>query len=193
MPELSLLYSPAPYHILRYIPIAANVCVSWLADISEAMGLYSVPRFSKYSTSRYLDVRDFADMYSQSFVAGVVAYKALPRPQFATLQSAIFPIYFSIQTTLPVVLALTYPGERTAVGTGPASISGVLAENNRISVLIPILTMFATSLVNLLVVGPATTKIMKERKHQGMLLYLLHLQPQYQALSPAYSDSRWEE
>jgi hypothetical protein len=29
--------------------------------------------------------------------------------------------------------------------------------------------MFVTGLANLAVLGPATTKIMKERKHQGML------------------------
>jgi hypothetical protein len=31
----------------------------------------------------------------------------------------------------------------------------------------PLLTMFVTGLANLMAVGPATTKIMKERKHQG--------------------------
>lgn len=33
--------------------------------------------------------------------------------------------------------------------------------------LIPIGVMFGTNLLNLLYLGPATTKVMKERKHQG--------------------------
>ena len=33
---------------------------------------------------------------------------------------------------------------------------------------VPVFLMFATSAANLLVFGPATTKVMKERKHQGM-------------------------
>jgi len=102
----------------------------------------------------------------QSFIRGIVDFKALPRPQFASLQSSVFPIYFGMQTGLPVVLALTYPGERTAIGTGPSSLGGVLQESNRYGVLAPILIMFGTGLANLLVIGPATTKIMKERKHQ---------------------------
>jgi hypothetical protein len=34
---------------------------------------------------------------------------------------------------------------------------------------VPVFLMFATSAANLLVFGPATTKVMKERKHQGMM------------------------
>lgn len=71
-----------------------------------------------------------------------------------------------MQTALPVVLALTYPGVSTPVGSA-SSFSGVFAEPNRWSVLAPMVTMFATGLINMVVVGPATTKIMKERKHQG--------------------------
>ena len=105
----------------------------------------------------------------QSFVGGIVAYKALPRPQFSSLQQAIFPIYFSMQTALPIVLALTVPGERTPLGGTPSGLGGFLTEKNRVSVLVPILTIFATSLANLLFIGPATTRIMRERKHQGNL------------------------
>ncbi|MCJ1238014.1 hypothetical protein MMC14_006001 [Varicellaria rhodocarpa] len=106
--------------------------------------------------------------FFQSFIGGIVAYKALPRPQFASLQQAIFPIYFSLQTALPVILALTYPGTNSSLGTAavPSSLGGVFAEKNRTSVLAPLVTIFASSLVNLALVGPATTKIMRERKHQ---------------------------
>jgi len=101
----------------------------------------------------------------QSFVGGTVAYKALPRPQFSSLQQKIFPIYFGIQTALPVVLALTYPGSKTSLGTA-SSLSGVVAEANRMTVLMPLAAMFVAGLANLVYGGPATTSIMKERKHQ---------------------------
>lgn len=106
----------------------------------------------------------------KSFVAGPVAYKALPRPQFSSLQQAIFPIYFSLQSALPVVLALTYPGSNSSLGASPGGLRGFLAEKNRYSVFAPIITIFAISLSNLLILGPATTRIMKERKHQGLYM-----------------------
>jgi Domain of unknown function (DUF4149) len=102
-----------------------------------------------------------------------VAYRVLPRPQFSTLQQALFPIYFSLQTALPVILALTYPGDRSANAAdallNPSGLSGVIESRNRLHVLTPLVTMFATGLANLTVVGPATTQIMRERKHQGVL------------------------
>lgn len=97
-----------------------------------------------------------------SFVAGIVSFKALPRPQFATLQSKLFPIYFAMQTALPVAMAATYPGGPLT----PSSISGVLDSRNQYSVLTPIATIFVCAVANMVVIGPATTKCMKERKHQ---------------------------
>ncbi|ERF68918.1 hypothetical protein EPUS_08078 [Endocarpon pusillum Z07020] len=129
MPDLSLLKSPAPYHLISYGTLLGS-------------------------------------QVFQSFIGGIVAYRALPRPQFSSLQQAIFPVYFSMQAALPVILALTYPGERTAIGSRPSSLSGVLEQQNRLHVLTPLLTMLVTSLANLMAVGPATTRIMKERKHQ---------------------------
>jgi len=104
--------------------------------------------------------------FFQSFVGGIVAFRALPRPQFSSLQQKIFPIYFGLQTALPAVLALTYPGINTALGKAPSSLAGTFSEANRWDVLVPILTVFVTGLINTVYVGPATTKIMKERKHQ---------------------------
>ena len=101
----------------------------------------------------------------QSFIGGIVAFRALPRPQFATLQSNIFPVYFAMQTALPAALALTYPGSRGA----PSSLSGVLADENRWSVLIPLAANFAAGAVNMLWLGPKTTEVMRLRKHQGEL------------------------
>ena len=112
--------------------------------------------------------KDLSTNSEQSFVGGVVGYKTLPRPQFSSLQQAIFPVYFSIQTALPVVLALTYPGEKTPLGS-PSSIQGVFSEGNRLNVLTPLLAIFGTSLANLLFLGPRTTQIMLERRHQGQL------------------------
>jgi Domain of unknown function (DUF4149) len=78
-----------------------------------------------------------------------------------------------MQTALPVVLALTFPGERTLAGFRPSSLSGVLEQQNRVHVLTPLLTMFVTGLANLMAVGPATTKIMRERKHQGISVHFV--------------------
>ncbi|KAF7506321.1 hypothetical protein GJ744_011894 [Endocarpon pusillum] len=129
MPDLSLLKSAAPYHLISYGTLLGS-------------------------------------QVFQSFIGGIVAYRALPRPQFSSLQQAIVPIYFSMQAALPVILALTYPGERTAIGSRPSGLSGVLEQQNRLHVLTPLLTILVTGLANLMAVGPATTRIMKERKHQ---------------------------
>ncbi|KAH6668031.1 hypothetical protein B0J14DRAFT_176910 [Halenospora varia] len=103
--------------------------------------------------------------FFQSFIGGVVAFKVLTRPQFSQLQQKLFPIYFGMQTALPAVLALTYPGSASPLGTA-SSLSGVLADSNRWSVLVPLATMFVGGLINMVYVGPATTKIMRERKVQ---------------------------
>ncbi|CZT25803.1 uncharacterized protein RCC_11472 [Ramularia collo-cygni] len=107
----------------------------------------------------------------QTFMAGPLAYQALPRPQFSTLQQAIFPPYFTLQTVLPLFLILTWPGEKLASAGGAvarkgAGYAGVFEEENRWIALIPIALMCGTSLLNLVALGPATTKVMKERKHQ---------------------------
>ncbi|KAF2503181.1 hypothetical protein BU16DRAFT_449306 [Lophium mytilinum] len=89
----------------------------------------------------------------QSFVGGIIAFRVLPRPQFSVLQSHIFPVYFTMQTALPVALALTYSGgpKVLAQQTLPASLIG---------------TMIVTGVINWVWIGPATTQCMKERKHQ---------------------------
>ncbi|PGH15991.1 hypothetical protein AJ80_05367 [Polytolypa hystricis UAMH7299] len=101
----------------------------------------------------------------QTFAAGIIAFRALPRPQFSTLQASIFPVYFSLQAGLPVVLALTYPGEKTIAGVGPSGLSGVVADGH-LSTLLPIATVFISGLANRFVIGPQTTKVMRERRHQ---------------------------
>lgn len=107
----------------------------------------------------------------QSFVNGIVSYRALSRPQFATLQAALTPVYFALQTALPVAMALTYPGVKgTSIGKGPATasgISGFFDSRNYWTVLAPITTILVLNAANLVWVGPVTTRIMKERRHQG--------------------------
>lgn len=108
----------------------------------------------------------------QTFLNGPLAFKVLPRPQFSTLQQAIFPPYFAFQTALPIVLALTWPGEKVAAVGGTAmrqnaGPSGLMEGDNMWMALVPIAVMCGTSLVNLVFLGPATTKVMRERKHQG--------------------------
>ncbi|KAL1959865.1 hypothetical protein VTO42DRAFT_1010 [Malbranchea cinnamomea] len=102
----------------------------------------------------------------QTFVGGIIAFRTLPRPQFSTLQASIFPVYFGLQTVLPAVVALTYPGERRFLAPGPSSISGLLAEGHRMTTLLPILTVFISGLTNMLFVRPATARLMQKRKHQ---------------------------
>lgn len=110
--------------------------------------------------------------FFNSFIEGPVAFKALPRPSFATLQTKLVPVYFALECAYPIVLALTWPGARVASAGGnvlrrDAGIAGLLVEENRWSVLLPIASAFVTSVMNALVWGPWTTKVMKERKHQG--------------------------
>ncbi|EGD84761.1 hypothetical protein H112_08474 [Trichophyton rubrum D6] len=102
----------------------------------------------------------------QTFVSGIIAFRTLPRPQFSTLQSSIFPVYFGLQTAVPLVLALTYPGEKVAGRFGTSGLSGVFSESNRWNTLVPIMTTFLSGITNLLVIQPATAKVMRQRKEQ---------------------------
>jgi len=82
-----------------------------------------------------------------------------------------------MQTALPVVLALTFPGTSLAVGRTDSGFGGTMQERNRYSVLIPLGAMFLTGLVNLVYFGPATTSVMRERKHQGKIQSYLSGRP----------------
>ncbi|KAK2734273.1 hypothetical protein FQN57_001735 [Myotisia sp. PD_48] len=105
----------------------------------------------------------------QTFVGGIIAFKTLPRPQFSTLQSAIFPVYFGLQTALPFVLAITYPGERTIANSVPKGVVGLLAEDNRVTTLLPILATFLSGLTNSLILRPATARVKRQREHQEIV------------------------
>lgn len=106
--------------------------------------------------------------FFHTFVGGIVSFQVLARPQFSLLMAKLFPVYFTMQTALPVVLALTYPAAKTSLGTlaTASGLAGVLDESNRWTVLVPIATVFASALANLVAVGPATTRCMDKRKLQ---------------------------
>jgi hypothetical protein len=66
-------------------------------------------------------------------------------------------------------LALTWPEEKVADSPlrRDAGWRGVFETGNVWDALVPIGLMFGTGLLNLAMLGPATTKVMRERKHQG--------------------------
>ncbi|EGY15032.1 uncharacterized protein VDAG_06522 [Verticillium dahliae VdLs.17] len=94
-------------------------------------------------------------------------FRVLERPSFSAAQNALFPIYFALQTALPAILALTYPGSSNPLGVA-SGLGGLLDESNFRGTLLPIATIFVTAAVNLLVVLPATQKIMAARYAQGL-------------------------
>ncbi|KAL5354720.1 hypothetical protein V496_03566 [Pseudogymnoascus sp. VKM F-4515 (FW-2607)] len=98
----------------------------------------------------------------QSFVSGITAYQTLERSQFNALQQRVFPRYFTFQTALPFLVALTYPG----ANHGASSYHGALAPANQWSVLYPLTTAFVCGLVNLVFLGPKTSELIRLRKAQ---------------------------
>ncbi|KAF2850204.1 hypothetical protein T440DRAFT_397573 [Plenodomus tracheiphilus IPT5] len=101
----------------------------------------------------------------QSFIGGVVAFKVLPRPQFATLQRHTFPVYFSLQTLTPLAMLLSYPSGPTALIPLLSSTPKLQTATDARAVWL-IGTMFITALANLVYIGPETTRVMGIRKHQ---------------------------
>jgi hypothetical protein len=93
----------------------------------------------------------------QSFVMTKVAYQALPRSAFTSLQKRVFPIYFRSQSLLLILVAATLPP------CGPISL--IRKKSNWI----PLVVVGSTAVLNLIVYGPRTQKLMIERIHQGIL------------------------
>jgi hypothetical protein len=107
--------------------------------------------------------------FFHSFVNGIVAFRAVDRASFSAIQQKLFPIYFGLQTVLPGVLALTFPGNSLiGLANGPA---GLVSEFARWHSLLPISVMGITGAINLLVLLPMTVDIIKKRRGQGMLRY----------------------
>ncbi|TPX12059.1 uncharacterized protein E0L32_007174 [Thyridium curvatum] len=103
--------------------------------------------------------------FFHSFVNGFVQFRVLTRPQFSAVQTKIFPIYFSMQSVIPAILILTFPGTSRTLGN-LTGVAGVLDPSNRWSALAPLATMLGTGLVNLLVLLPATQRVMAARRDQ---------------------------
>ena len=91
----------------------------------------------------------------QTFINTKVAFIALPRSAFTTLQRRIFPVYFLSQTTLVVLSAITFP---------PHGVSSLIMRRGD---WIPYAVATVTSVLNLAVYGPKTQKAMVDCVHQG--------------------------
>lgn len=91
----------------------------------------------------------------QTFIITKVAYQALPRSAFTTLQKQLFPIYFRSQSLLLLSVVLT------ALPHGPFSII------RKKQTWIPLVIAGVTAGLNLMIFGPRTRAIMIERTHQG--------------------------
>ncbi|KAK4224153.1 hypothetical protein QBC38DRAFT_511953 [Podospora fimiseda] len=98
-----------------------------------------------------------------TFIGGILSYKVLPRTYFANLMAKIFPVYFTLQSVVPVILTLTYPGSRNPFGFA-SGISGLRAQGKGVGIALGV--AMVCGLVNLGVVGPETTRCMDERRGQ---------------------------
>lgn len=101
----------------------------------------------------------------QSFISGVVAFRVLPRPQFSTLQRHTFPVYFALQSALPISLLITYPSGAMRLFPFLSSKPVLHTSTDSLSAWL-IGTMFGTALLNWVYIGPKTTEVMGLRKHQ---------------------------
>ena len=97
----------------------------------------------------------------QTFVNTKIAFRALPRSAFTTLQKRLFPIYFRTHTLLLVLSAVTLPPH------GPLSLIRHKAD------WIPFAVATAAAGANLVVFGPRTQTGMVGVVHQGQLFCLL--------------------
>ena len=71
-----------------------------------------------------------------------------------------------MQTALPAILALTYPGQKLLPGES-SSLSSFFSDRNRWNVLVPVTTMFLSGLANMAFIRPVTAKCKEERNCQG--------------------------
>lgn len=118
----------------------------------------------------------------QSFLAGPIAFSALPRPAFSTLQRKTFPIFFPAQALLAGALVATYPFASRGIGGSPGE--GVLGPGSAFAADLLgggdtgwswgrgwaaayVSAMLVANVANWLAIGPMTVQCMKERKHQG--------------------------
>ncbi|ATY66885.1 hypothetical protein A9K55_000560 [Cordyceps militaris] len=103
--------------------------------------------------------------FFHTFVNSPILFTNTERPVFSVIQTKIFPIYFGLQTALPAILALTFPG--STLLAAPNGFSTLLHESNRWGSLVPIATMFVSGVLNMVVLLPASRAVMKQRQGQG--------------------------
>ncbi|OAA73950.1 hypothetical protein ISF_00851 [Cordyceps fumosorosea ARSEF 2679] len=103
--------------------------------------------------------------FFHTFVNSPILFKNTERPVFSAIQAKAFPVYFGLQTALPAILALTFPGN--ALLATPGGVSALLAESNRWGSLVPIVAMFVSGALNLFVLLPASREVMKQRQGQA--------------------------
>lgn len=96
----------------------------------------------------------------QSFVVTKVAFIALPRSAFTTLQKKIFPIYFRGQAALLFLTAVTIPP------------SGVFSIVQHKADWVPFAIAGVTCILNSVVYGPRVRKAMIDRIHQGTIFQI---------------------
>ena len=128
---------------------------------------HSVFSLAPYHIITYASVT--GTTFFHSFINGIVMFSVLERPQFSAVQAKLFPIYFSMQTALPVALALTYPGGPEE--SSQSSVMGLLEVGNGWLVLAPLGAMLVSSALNLALLRPVTD-VMLRRREQGMYFYL---------------------
>ncbi|KAH7318109.1 hypothetical protein B0I35DRAFT_478646 [Stachybotrys elegans] len=90
-----------------------------------------------------------AQLY-QSFLLTKIAFQALPRPAFVSLQKRLFPVYFGVQSLLIALTAVTFP-------LGPSALLHRRAD------WIPLVAAAVPAALNLIVYGPMTRRIMLQR------------------------------
>lgn len=93
----------------------------------------------------------------QTFVLTTIAFRALPRQPFTTLQAKLFPAYFRLQTAALLLTVLTWP---------PYS---VLSLADAKSHWIPLAVAMGAAVQNLLLFGPRTGRAMIDLAQMGKL------------------------
>lgn len=130
-----------------------------LLDAIDPLGPFDMPVASIIATAMApLHLLAYSTLLGtelyQSFAMTKLAFQSLPRSAFTTLQKRVFPVYFRSQTLLLIVVALTLPP------SGPVSFCNM---SNSITFALA----GGAALLNLLIYGPRTQRIMIERIHQG--------------------------
>jgi hypothetical protein len=84
-----------------------------------------------------------------------LCYITLPKREFQNLQKRVFPAYFRLQVGLTALTIVTFPKR------------SFLSMPRRPLDLIPLVLVFAMGLLNWLVYGPGTSKVMQARAELG--------------------------